>query len=280
MWTITPGGRPDTYPDEYRIQMTTVHSPLSLNPDGPTLLMGYYPDLRVFTGFRIESHLQFRQGSNSCQISLETLRNAHNFGWGFYTNQHHETVSAFRPDQFLNYAFNAGAIHTQKSGAVELLNKITRPGPVPQEEIHQASDERRRVLEEVSRWVREANFRDQVLTAYRNQCAITGVQLRLLDAAHILPVGASGSADVVTNALCLSPTYHRAYDHGLIYLSEDLYMRINQPKLALLRADNLLGGLDHFRQPLERRIFLPPNTAEHPSAHFIRQANRFRAIRP
>jgi putative restriction endonuclease len=54
--------------------------------------------------------------------------------------------------------------------------------------------------------------------AYGNRCAVTRVQLRLVDAAHILPVGTTGSADHVRNGIALSPTYHRAFDAGLIYL--------------------------------------------------------------
>ena len=33
LWTLTHGGR-NTLPNEYRIQMTSVASPLDLNPDG------------------------------------------------------------------------------------------------------------------------------------------------------------------------------------------------------------------------------------------------------
>ena len=35
-WSLTPGGRP-SLPNEYRIQMTSVQSPLLMNPDGYTV---------------------------------------------------------------------------------------------------------------------------------------------------------------------------------------------------------------------------------------------------
>ena len=55
---------------------------------------------------------------------------------------------------------------------------------------------------------------------------ITVAQLRkrnldLVDAAHILPVGAPESIDDIRNGIAIAPTYHRAYDNGLIYLDED-----------------------------------------------------------
>lgn len=50
IWTLTHGGRV-SLPNEFRIQMTSVSSPLLVNPNGLTVLMGYHPDLRVFAGF-------------------------------------------------------------------------------------------------------------------------------------------------------------------------------------------------------------------------------------
>src|SRR4051812_34450174 len=50
IWTVTHGGATRAE-EKYRIQIPTVKPPLPQNPDGPTLLMGYYPDLQVFAGF-------------------------------------------------------------------------------------------------------------------------------------------------------------------------------------------------------------------------------------
>jgi putative restriction endonuclease len=63
------------------------------------------------------------------------------------------------------------------------------------------------------------------------------MQLRLVDAAHILPVGAVDSTDDVQNGVALSPTYHRAFDNALIFLDENLVMKINPSKeLQLYRC--------------------------------------------
>ena len=107
---------------------------------------------------------------------------------------------------------------------------------------------------------------------------MTRVQLRLVDAAHILPVGAAGSADHVRNGVALSPTYHRAFDAGLIYLDENHHMRINEGQLQVLQHLNLAGGVNTFRAPLERQIFLPPDPNQRPTQEFIRRGNRFRQI--
>ncbi len=137
--------------------------------------------------------------------------------------------------------------------------------------------ERQRVVTEVSRLTREAGFRRQVLFAYGNRCAVTRVQLRLVDAAHILPVGAPESVDHVRNGVALSPTYHRAFDAGLIYLDEQFCMRMNDGNIHALQQLDLVRGLRTFKAPLGP-IFLPPDPAQRPSADFIRRANRFRQI--
>jgi putative restriction endonuclease len=133
------------------------------------------------------------------------------------------------------------------------------------------------VVLEVSRLTRLASFRQQVLFAYGNRCAVTRLQLRLVDAAHILPVGAQGSADHVTNGIAISPTYHRAFDAGLIYLDDRHNMHLNEGQLHVLERINLAGGVDTLRAPLGR-IFLPPDPNQRPSPDFIRRANQFRQI--
>jgi len=101
--------------------------------------------------------------------------------------------------------------------------------------------------------------------------------VRLVDAAHILPVGAPGSADDVRNGIVLSLTYHRAFDNGLIFLDDDLRMKINPAKQAQLANLRPTGGIDSFKAPLGR-IHLPPDRRQWPSASFIAKANRFRQI--
>ncbi|MGH9815315.1 MAG: HNH endonuclease [Candidatus Acidiferrales bacterium] len=133
------------------------------------------------------------------------------------------------------------------------------------------------MITEVGRWSRAAGFKQRVLFAYGNRCAVTRVQLRLVDAAHIVPVGAPGSVDHVRNGIALSPTYHRAFDAGLIYLDEECRMRMNEGRLHALEALHLAGGVESFREPLGP-IFLPPDANQRPQIDFIRRANTLRQI--
>ncbi len=130
----------------------------------------------------------------------------------------------------------------------------------------------------MTRYSRDANFRMVVLSAYDNRCAVTRAQMRLVDAAHILPVPAEGSSDQVSNGISLAPTLHRAYDNGLIYLDSDLVMRMNEERADHLAVDGLDAGLADFRRLLDRPIHLPFDVAQRPRAEYIVRANTYRRI--
>lgn len=279
IWTVTHGGATRNA-EEYRIQMTTVTPPLATNPAGPTLLLGWFPELNVFSGFDIRRHITFSAGSNSVQISRTALEQALNFGFGFYTNQHREITVAFRPAEILNYIRNKDALHEAgaTAGTVDVLNRIVRVAPVTQEEIVALPAPRQRIVETVTRLARASNFRDQVMGAYGSRCAVTRAQLKLVDAAHILPVGADGSVDTINNGIALSPTWHRAFDQGLVYLNPDLQMKLNPNRVQHLTALQLHGGLDALTPYLDRLIHLPVAVNQRPSPQFIRLANEFRKI--
>lgn len=136
---------------------------------------------------------------------------------------------------------------------------------------------RRRLLQTVSRTARDANFRQQVLDAYSHRCAVTRMQLRLVEAAHILPVAVPSSIDDVRNGIALSPTYHRAFDYGLIYIDQEYVMRLNPQKERQLDTLRLTGGIEQFKSSLGK-IHLPANRRQWPNFSFIKKANRFRGI--
>lgn len=280
IWTLTFGGRVNLQ-NEYRIQMTSVASPLELGTDGPTVLIGYEPDLNLFAGFDLQRHREFTTGSPSVQIDRQELCRAETEGLSFHRKSNDEIAVGIRSDMFMAYATNAQLLHRygRDANVFRLLNQAVRPHePPPQREMESLSTERQRVVSEVSRLTRYAAFRQRVLFAYGSRCAVTRVQLRLVDAAHILPVGAPGSSDHVRNGIALAPTHHRAFDAGLIYLDERHRMMLNEAHLHVLERVNLAGGIETFRARLGEPIFLPPDPQQRPSPELIRRANRFRQI--
>ena len=266
IWTLTFGGR-QSLPDEYRIQMTTVESPLKLNPHGPTVLMGFEPELRLFAGFDIGFHRQFTEGSPMVSIDIKVVKQALQDGLSFHRKSNREIAIGIRPDQFVNYANHATQLHKlgRQAATYGLMSRAAALEAIPAEEVASLPEERKRIVQTVSRLSRDGNFKKQVLSAYGNRCAVTRAQLKLVDAAHILPVGAPESVDDVCNGIALSPTYHRAYDNGLIYLDEEYTMQINTAKANELASLNLAGGIEQFKSCLGR--ILLPQTVDNDRMH-------------
>lgn len=279
IWTLTHGGRV-SLPDEYRIQMTSVDSPLQMNPNGLTVLLGYHQDLRMFAGFDLTKHRTFTAGSPSVQIGISAIHSALQDGLSFVTKDNDEIAIGVRPDQFLTYCLNANQLHLYgaESNLTSLLTRVVQLDKIPEKDISSLSAERRLIVENITRYSRDANFRKIVLGAYDNRCAVTRFQLRLVDAAHILPVPSGDSSDHVTNGLALSPTFHRAYDNCLIYLDEKYVMKLNMEKAGDLKKHKLDGGIKEFQAFLDKKIHLPLDVNQRPRTEYIKMANKHRRI--
>ena len=281
IWSLTHGGGAARPKNEYRIQLTGVSSPLQMNPSrGPTLLMGFESNTQCFAGFDVEKHRTFSTKSPSIQIPLTTLHEALQNGISFARKGNDEVAVGIRSDQFLTYAQNALILHMQGTNTEmsRFLSQAAELKEVDTEELKSLSHERRIIVSTISRLSRDANFRRKILNAYERRCSVTRMQLGLVDAAHILPVGVDGSTDDVSNGIPLSPTYHRAYDKGLIFLDEALMMRINVERIQELDTLGLLGGIDDFSVYLNSRIHLPQDHKQWPDSKMIQEANRVRGI--
>ncbi|GAB4437065.1 MAG: hypothetical protein Kow0031_18880 [Anaerolineae bacterium] len=280
VWTLTHGGGAARPAQEYRVQITGVTPPLPVNPNGPTALVGYEPNTGCFAGFDLDKHRQFSEKSPSIQIPITALHLALQNGFSFTTKGNNEIAIGIRPDQFLAYCLNSVLLHKEGADAsmTGLLSRAASLETILDEEVLEIPTERRRIVSEISKLSRDASFRRKVITAYDRRCAVTRMQLRLIDAAHILPVGADDSVDEVFNGLCLSPTYHRAFDRALIFLDGSLRMQINPAKEMELVKLGLDGGLSDFKAYLGQRIHLPADPQQWPKPEYIHAANTFRKI--
>ncbi len=82
----------------------------------------------------------------------------------------------------------------------------------------------------VQRRLYQARFRNTILDAYRDRCAVCQLHIRpLLDAVHL-----NGDRDprpdiVVSEGIALCATHHRAYDAGILRYDNDYAVRIDLP---------------------------------------------------
>lgn len=112
--------------------------------------------------------------------------------------------------------------------------------------------------------------------AYNFKCAFSGIQLKLVDAAHIVPVNYETSTDDTCNGIALSTLYHRAYDKGLITFNEDYKIITNQKKIQELTNQRRIDGLDKFKNNLRKTINVPEAISDRPNVAYIKTANILR----
>lgn len=85
---------------------------------------------------------------------------------------------------------------------------------------------------EEEKFIRSGVFRDEVTKVYKSTCAISGFRIdstenvSLIDACHIKPFSISNN-DHITNGIALCPNLHRAFDRGLISISDKLKVLIS-----------------------------------------------------
>lgn len=79
------------------------------------------------------------------------------------------------------------------------------------------------------------------------------------------------------NGIALSPTYHRAFDNGLIFLDGEMVMQLNVSAVDDLHLLGLDAGIDGFAAHLGE-INLPFTPELRPDPYFIRMANEYRGI--
>ena len=101
-------------------------------------------------------------------------------------------------------------------------------------------DNRRRTLTEITQRQGQGSFRSGLLTAYEGRCAITDYAVEeVLEAAHITPY-LGPETNHISNGLLLRSDLHTLWDRGLIYLCDELKLRL-RPSLASSEYASLAG---------------------------------------
>jgi len=277
IYNITHGGGHKRAANEYRIQ---IKEPIIEQEIGyKTLILGYYEALQVFAGWDTSKHLGSPGYSASFQIREENLEQAAISGFSPCNKGNDEIAIAFKPDFFVEYVRNLEVLHTfgQSQQDFTILEEVTRTEVVPNTEtIQQISVPRREIVQLISKKQRDNSFRSRVLRTYNYRCAFSGIQLKLVDAAHIIPVSFENSTDETSNGIALSAIHHKAYDKGLITFNEQYKIIFNESESHKLREFNLHGGLDKFIADLRPIIDVPPAISDRPNVAYIKTANQLR----
>jgi len=280
IWEITPGGQNRPL-DEYRIQITSVRR-FERNAGEKTLILGWWKKGEIFAGWDFNEYknkIYRAKASDSAQIKEDNLRKALINGFSPYRTKNDAIAVAFTGDFFVNYVQNLEALHAfdESRRDFRVLEEISdQPLELNKALIEQASKKRQVVLYQLTKKLRDASFKARVLTAYGNRCAFSGMQLKLVDAAHILPVSYDKSTDDTSNGIALSALYHRAFDRGLVTFNDKYQIIVNDKKLSVLKEIGFDGGMDKFLKDLRPVIHVPPATSDRPHVDFVNQANKMR----
>lgn len=116
----------------------------------------------------------------------------------------------------------------------------------------------------------DPNLRPAVLHAYRYKCAVCNCDLKLVDAAHIVPVTHPSSRDDVTNGLALCRLHHGAFDNALLGVQSSYKIVINPNMVSRLHAIDLDTGLEVFQSRLPGTIRVPASIEARPNPEYLR----------
>jgi len=123
----------------------------------------------------------------------------------------------------------------------------------------------------------QRGFRERVLQAYREQCALCCLRHRdLLDAAHIIADKDPKGIPVVTNGLSLCKIHHAAFDHMFIGIRPDYRVEVHPRILEESDGPMLRHGLQGMHGT---SLHLPRSRRSHPDRdRLAKRYERFRTV--
>ena len=133
-------------------------------------------------------------------------------------------LEKYFPDTKILYGSNSDDLNK-----IDVLNESTEIYKRKIIELKSKLDENA-FQEEV--FVRSGIFKREIPKIYNNTCAISGLRIdaisniSMIDACHIVPFS-DGYNDTLINGIALCPNLHRAFDRGLISVSNDYKVILN-----------------------------------------------------
>jgi putative restriction endonuclease len=164
---------------------------------------------------------------------------------------------------------NGAPLHNAENDAIAAAELVEASPEEERDFLDSAKTEsesaRRYDLVETMRAYRDAKFKPAVLLAYSYKCAVCDCDLKLVDAAHIVPVSHPESTDEVTNGLALCRLHHGAFDNALLGIQSDYRLIVNPERVDRLREMRMASGFSNFKAGLPKRIRVPASIEVRPT---------------
>ena len=266
--------------DECRIQVArSKNFNQALGSNFDVIVLGYFADYKVFTAwdpFQMRDRFNRRQTiSLYSRFSVQKKSKKHKIA--VYRDNNNQSVISFKPDYLGLYLENLSSIH---AATIDELNQLI----IKSDDLNSANEdgvfetEQNHFTINHVRPRRDPNFSTKVNEAYEYRCAMCGIQLGLVDAAHIVPFADEKGTDDVNNGMSLCTLHHRAYDRALIYFEEDFKLIINESKMRYLEKIGKDSGARKFEHLAFDYLQIPKNDSLKPNLRNIKIANRARGI--
>lgn len=201
--------------DERRFQNPGQGRPVRLPPGSIIpLLLGLWErgPRPVLVAMGDPYHRVGAQTRQSLFMPLWQLEQASTVGWAEHTSSSGERITAFHPA--LLPSFVEMALAEVPIPADEMISIIDASGLLEVE----GNTSEERVRRASSGLVRQRQFGRQVVKAYEGLCSMCGLNLGLVEGAHIYPVSAPQSPDEIWNGIALCRNHHSAFDKHLVWV--------------------------------------------------------------
>ncbi|MCF8197093.1 MAG: HNH endonuclease [Polynucleobacter sp.] len=234
---VHESGENRTNHDECRIQISkSSNFDIALSSATDLVVLGYFADIRVFTAWNpylLKSRFNSRS-TISVYSRFSVQERALTQGIAAYVDNNDQKVISFKPEYLGLYLENIKKIHRlNEQDLVSLIKESDELSGEDKDGSFEAEGEKLTITH--TRYVRDPKFRKNVYQAYKHRCAMCGIQLELVEAAHIIPHSHEKGTDEIGNGICLCALHHTAYDRSLIYFDESLNIKINDKKIDYLK---------------------------------------------
>lgn len=280
IWRLTHGGGSARPADEFRIQITSHVSQFEPEPQGKTLIVGWWEQAGVFAGFDYRKRTGRLGSSPSLQIRRDALEEAYQtLGLSPCNKGNQEIAIAFHPEFIIEYIRSFDELHDVGKVREDLavLNEFGKnPDGVNDATLEKVTAARRKALQSALRTIRDTSFRKRVLTSYGYTCSMCSLQLELVEAAHVVPATEPDSTDETSNGLALCILHHRAYDAALVTVTNTYHVKVSRYQKRRLKEVGHEGGLPSFLAGLRPIIHLPPAIRDRPNVHYLERGRKIR----
>jgi putative restriction endonuclease len=130
-------------------------------------------------------------------------------------------------------------------------------------DVGDAAEARRAyVTRTVRQRLHQVAFRERVIRAYEERCALCLLRHQeLLDAAHIIPDREAEGEPIVSNGVSLCKLHHAAFDRLFFAIRPDYVIEVRPSILIEVDGPMLVVGLQQIH---EKRIYLPRRSTDRP----------------